>query len=333
MKQSTNRTILISSIALVLINGLFLLVLWKTGFLTFTGSDPSSKIVAAAIALVGEFIGSIVTILGLLMKHSIDIHAEQRLTLETDRNAILQREAESRLKLEAAIRAIQLLATNSGKASPSIQCAGALYSLISLGQNELSLSLVFNLLSRKEIEADTAGDLINQVLHSCNQETQNQAINGIVDYVDSFITPIGIALPQIIMNGTSTFSTYAREWIPIVLGRTMAGRPLSEWRKMEEQAYGIIAALCLAWEDEKEELTKRSIGEILVPILKGFPEVGIMTHPQKQINANEIRNEISKLSNNSALTSSTYPVVNQLNRWLNKASPMRRRGNKRTRTK
>jgi hypothetical protein len=63
-----------------------------------------------------------------LLKHSID-----------KRNADLRDDAEKRLKLEAAVRTLQLFSTSTGDPTPKDQRVGALFALSSLGQYELSL--------------------------------------------------------------------------------------------------------------------------------------------------------------------------------------------------
>lgn len=58
----------------------FVGVLWAAGFLTFTGSDPSSKVVAAALALVGAFLGSVVSVVGVLRSSSWTEPSVRRMT-------------------------------------------------------------------------------------------------------------------------------------------------------------------------------------------------------------------------------------------------------------
>ena len=68
-------------------------------------SDTSGKMVASAIALVGVLFSSIVTALGISLKHSIDLQAEER------------------LKQEAAIKAVEIL-DRSGEELPMMQKSG-----------------------------------------------------------------------------------------------------------------------------------------------------------------------------------------------------------------
>jgi hypothetical protein len=121
----------------LVLSALFTALLWSAGFLTFTGSQANATVIAAGLALAGALFGSLVSVSGLLLKHSIDTQAENRLHLEAERNAVLESDAAKRLKLEAAIEAVRLLATPSGTPAPSIQCSGALYSLAALGQLDL----------------------------------------------------------------------------------------------------------------------------------------------------------------------------------------------------
>ena len=138
---------------------------WQLGFFNFTGTDPSSKVVAAALALVGTIVGAVVSIVGVILKHSIDRQAETRQEIESRRSDALQREAEQRLKLEAGVRALQLFSTSSGDLTPAVQRDGALFMLANLGQHELTLQLVDNLLSEGELSAGAASSLVPATIH------------------------------------------------------------------------------------------------------------------------------------------------------------------------
>lgn len=129
-------------------------LIWVTGTFNFSGTDAAAKILVAAIALVGTIIGTTVTLLGLMVKHSLD-----------DRNWVLQTEAEDRLKLDTAIKAVELFKSASGSASPA-ESAGALFALTRLGQSHFALRLLEELWPEGRIETPSAMWVINSALQS-----------------------------------------------------------------------------------------------------------------------------------------------------------------------
>lgn len=105
-------------------------MLWATGFLKFSGNDAAAKVVVAVLALFGSLFATTVTLIGLMLKRSFDA-----------RTLILQTEAEERLKLDTAIKAVELFKSAAGAASPS-ESAGALFALVRLGQFHFALALL-----------------------------------------------------------------------------------------------------------------------------------------------------------------------------------------------
>jgi len=110
MTRRSTTLLVISVGSILLLFAGFTTLLWRLGFFNFTGTDPSSKVAVAALALVGTFVGALVSILGVVLKYSIDQQTESRQDFESRRAEALQLEAEQRLKLEAAVRALQLFA-------------------------------------------------------------------------------------------------------------------------------------------------------------------------------------------------------------------------------
>jgi hypothetical protein len=291
---------------------IFALVLWQTDLLKFTGSDPSSKVVAAAIALVGAFLGTLITFVGILLKNSLDQQAEHRLQLEAERNEALQRDAEQRLKLEAAIRAVQLFTTSAGNLSPDIQRAGALLTLSSLGQYKLVLTLTSELLSSGLIASGTVALLIDQALLKGEEEEKRNAISLFLDYSERFLTTTGAVLPSSITSGSNNFPPFIRGWIPIILGRIIAARPLAEWRKYRFSFYEILSILAIDWQEESIEEIKGDVGAILKVALQVFADSGHLQHPRMSLDTYQIRLDVKSAS---PKTTAATELVERLNMW------------------
>src|SRR4051812_31251475 len=98
------------------------------------GSQPTfwPPLIAALIGLFGVVITSTVALVGVSLKNALDRRTEARTQAENERNALMSQDAERRLRLDTAVRAVQLLSTGSGGLAPPIQRAGALFTLCSL---------------------------------------------------------------------------------------------------------------------------------------------------------------------------------------------------------
>lgn len=129
-------------------------LLWLTGLFNFTGTDVAAKIMVAALTLVGTLFGATITLVGLMLKRSLDA-----------RNLILQTEAEERLKLDTAIKAVELFKSASGSTSTA-ESAGALFALTRLGQSDFALSLLEQLWPKGLVETPSAIWVINKSLQS-----------------------------------------------------------------------------------------------------------------------------------------------------------------------
>jgi len=305
--SKTNRMITVALAAIVLVFGVFTFVLWRAHFFTQTASDSSSKLVAQALTLVGGLVGAIVSILGILLRYSMDRQTEAR-----------QQEAEDRLKLEAATRVIQLFVNGDGRQAPATQIAGGLLTLSSLGQHSLALVLTADLLRREKIDGSTACEVIGQALQQNSEEIQISAISVMVNYPAAMITDNGVEIPKPILNWEcKKLCVYVREWAPVALGDIMTKRPLATWREQYPyDAYGAIGALALGWLHESDPQMKYDIGVILNCLLDAFPDSGVLFHPLEAIDTDKIRLEVKDLQ---SPRSQVRDVVERLKTWKNGA--------------
>jgi hypothetical protein len=230
---------------------------------------------------------------GLVLKHSIDTRTEKRLKLDSDRNAVLQREAEQRLTLEAGIKAVQLLATATGDASPPIQQAGALFSLASLRQYDLAASLVFGLLEADQIDPGIAAGVLERVIQSQDVLLTENVLSNLASNAEKMLTKMGVSLPESLSNGPRGFSTYSRRKFPEIITRVLVARPLSEWNQEGQigMAYTLIGSLCLCWLDETDPQLKANVGALLSAALPAFADYDQLYHHRETIFLEPIRKE------------------------------------------
>lgn len=163
-----NSQIIIVSVAVVLIFILFVFLVWRLEFFKFSGTAPSATIVAASIALFGGLFTSIVSIIGLALKHSIDL---RNLAIQ-DRNEALAKEAEKRQKEEAAIKSIALLGNSEGAEASNIQQAGVILSLANLEKFRIALPLAEQMINNSAINASTFCWLIDKAVRLGNDQVK-----------------------------------------------------------------------------------------------------------------------------------------------------------------
>lgn len=307
-------TTLAAIAGVLLLFAIFGVILHKTGALVFTGTDPSAKVVSAVVALIGAFLASVVSILGLVVKHTIDLRTEDRLEAESQRTAILQREAENRLKLEAAIGAIQLLASPSGSPSLPIQRAGVLITLSSLGQHTLTLALTSELLHRNELEPSTAAVVLENAFRSGDVDVQADAMARLDDAAAQFVTPNGFDLPMFILLPSPTMPLHIRRWAPLVVAKVLMARPLRDWHsaRLAPSAYTLLGTLCVVWEAESHPSSKSDAAAILATVLPGFPSEGAITHPVKTIELSIIRPAVAQ---SEPASEAAVALVQDLRAW------------------
>lgn len=250
----------------------FGVILYATDALVFTGTDPSSKVVSASLALIAAFLAAVVTLVGILLKHTIDRHAEIRLVIESQRNELMAREAEDRLKLEASIRAIQLLGTAAGTPTLPTQRAGALMTLSSLGQHSLAIGLTAELLERGEIDARAATHVLDGALRTDDSSIQADAVYILISQVGKFLTATGYELPAAIMRSPSEQPAHVRRWLPDIVAGILLARPITEWQQPQFRTCpnGLLAILGLAWQHETDSVAKRDLGVIIREVVPLF---------------------------------------------------------------
>jgi len=252
---------------------------WKLGLFDFTGAEASVKVIAATLALFGALIGSIVTVVGSFLKHSIDQRnaelkerEQKRLEIESERNMYLHEDAEKRLKLETAIQAVNLLSTSSGEDVPITQKAGVLFTLANLGQADLAIDLAGQMAGESKIDAITVNWLIERSLLSNDEATQNDACT-LLSNVASNLFVVGDEklnawFPYCLLEWDVRIPSMVRRSGLLSLLNQMVSQPYSKW----ETGYIAKVIICLAttWVNDEDEPLKNSIGICLEKILDIF---------------------------------------------------------------
>lgn len=165
---------LIGSVAAVAILAITVGLMAMLGLFRTPQDDTGTKSLAAALGLVGAVLSSVVALVGTIIKYSIDDRNARQAEIEASRNYGLAIQAEQRNRIEAAIRAVDLLSENNKDATKS-QMGGALLALVSLSEIDLALSLLSELWPKGKTSPAVAEVVLKAALDSKSDETSISA--------------------------------------------------------------------------------------------------------------------------------------------------------------
>ncbi|HEX9896562.1 MAG TPA: hypothetical protein VGA85_02740 [Dehalococcoidales bacterium] len=130
MKTKNSKSwIAILIVVVLILFASFFLVLWR---MKVFDTDTTNVELAPVLALTGALFTSVVAVIGTFLKYSNDVQAEKRLAQEV------------------VVKAIQLLGTDTGIDVPQTQRAGVLFALANLGQLELAITLLGQMLQSEQ---------------------------------------------------------------------------------------------------------------------------------------------------------------------------------------
>ena len=321
----SNRLIIGATLGVGVLFIIFVGTISQLGFFNFDSPNGSEKIVAAAIALVGGFASTLVSLIGVFIKYSIDQRnvdlkeqAEERIRIESDRNDALQRESEQRLKLEAAIEAVKLL----GDTAPVTQRAGVLFTLANLGMLNLAITMLDPMLSTKRLDANTTAWLINEAVQTGQSDLQHQVSSIMRKHADQFLMP----------NGQSSFpSSFNLVWntdLPVIVRedaaeaivRVVLARPHDQWDP--DMLNTFVVTLSLIWQTEPRDLLRYGVGLCLERIIQIYPPENSLHPASGSINIDDLKADLKKVysDNNVQTYDSFMHLCDQTEVWLQQAA-------------
>jgi hypothetical protein len=162
---------LVGSLAAIAILSIALVVMKLSGLLDIPKNDTGAKTLAAALAVVGSSISAAVTLVGTVVKYSIDNRSARLAAVEAGRSYALSMNAEQRNRVEAAIRAVDLLGENN-RDSTEHKIGGALLALSSLGEHDLAVALLNQLWSNNLVSAPIAETVLSWALEKGSEDAQ-----------------------------------------------------------------------------------------------------------------------------------------------------------------
>lgn len=295
--------------------------LWKIGLFDFKGSDAGAKIIASAFALVGSLIATLVSIIGLFLRQSIERRnvdlkeqEEKRLEIESERNNVLQKEAENRLKVEAAMKAVGLLSTSTGADVPVTQRAGVLFTLATLGQLDLAITLLRPIVADNAIDMNSAVLLINRALESNDELCQQEAAEILDNWPDKLLFDDGTALfPSCVTLAWNPRLNIAAR-IPIVsaLLKLITARPYKEWNK--SVLINIFASLYVILKTENADDIKTAVGFCLSKVISEEKYIRVLS---TTLDIVDLRAKLSEMDlRKERVPSRFFPITESFEQWL-----------------
>ena len=257
---------LIASIAALVILGTAVWIMQAIGLFNIPKDDPGAKTIAAAIALVGATLSAAVTLIGTVVKYSIDDRNARMAAVEAARNYRLAMDAEQRNRIDTAIRAVDLLSENNADAT-SAQIDGAVLALVNLGEHDLAVALLAQLWPNELVSPHVANLVLAAAIKVGSDDTQilastvlAQNANRISHERDS-VWPIfdfgwKIDLPG---NARLALAFAASEWLKFELESNNKELPVA--------VFVLYRAL-----DDDDEVVKEIAASSLWPIVEHFDE-------------------------------------------------------------
>jgi hypothetical protein len=278
LQVGSNKLLLGALVSVGIVFAIFTWILWRFGFFSFSGTDASTKIVAASISLVGGLIGSIITFVGVILKHSIDQRSialqeesEIREKIESARDNRLKIEAERRLMTEASIQAIGLLSTSSGTEVTLAQRAGVILTLADLDKMSLALSLTDQMLLDSTLDITTAVWLFNKGL-SFDKDPDIQLQSAIL--TDKHVAKMlqkngeGVFPPILLKNEILSLEVNVRRNAVNALIDLLMLRPFADWDP--GPFCTVLDSIHYVWKKDPDEDIQDITGIALFSFIKAF---------------------------------------------------------------
>lgn len=283
MTKQTWRLLALSAIPFVIL----VLLLWTIGFFDLS---TDTKVVSSALALVGGLLTTSVTLFGLILRQSMEQRNADLRNAAEQRNADLRDDAEKRLKLEAGIKAVSLLGTQSGDDSSMTQRTGALFTMAHLGLIDLAIDLVRLMRPKELIEATAASSLLDMALSSNDPVLQKSASEYLRDQADTLLYESGLALPNHIRLKWDKFDYHTRLNLIIGIIKGTLARKYNQWKLGYLSAP--VVCLIVAFEAEKDPRNKSTIAIILKEILNIYTEGYTLYLPAKDLKIAILRKQV-----------------------------------------
>jgi hypothetical protein len=313
---------------------------WLHRAVDSSGDKRSVELIVALIGLLGVLVTAAVTFIGIVWKRAFDRHslgvqkaAQEWSQVQARHTQALQQQAEERLRMETAIRAVGLLSTPSGQEAPRGQRAGVLLALAQLGQLEFALALLDQMLPTSQVDPASAIWLVDEAFRSNSVELQDEAaeilhrnVERLLDEDGSFLWPRTIAT-----TWQPDLTEYARETILEVVIRVLLLRPSKDWSQEHLTAIGSILHLIVI-KDRTPRIIKGAMLalKLLLKILVNRGDEGFLA-PSGFVSFAELSQKIQRMLQDSeaqeragatSVSAQVSGLVQELEEWARGEPPL-----------
>lgn len=212
-----------SHFAIIAVAALFATIAIIVLVLSASRAEPASQfsITVAIIALIGTLWTGAITFVGLMLKESVD-----------RRSALLQAESEKRLRMETALKAVELISRAEVEGAPIQESREAAIMVISsLNQNRLALGLGEQFWRTSKISTEAFVEIVNQCLNTDIDDLKSQCCNALMKNHQKLAgDPATIRFPfTYCWNWDGNLSITAKYDLLIALTRAMLDKPRDYW--------------------------------------------------------------------------------------------------------
>ena len=264
----------------------FVVALLQSPLFDFDGTEPSARIIAAALALVGVLFAAVASVIGVVLKHSLD-----------QRSADLREQAESRLRLEAGIEALKLLGGGSGNRVSPAQQSGVLLALAHLKMTRLALTLMKQMLEQTDgsIDSTTLDWVLNLALESGDTDAQSEAVSLLERHAEGVLctNTEGGRFPDCLTEGRVRLPDDCRAQVASAAIKQILAFPAVTDQRTVSAA---LTALTGMWAVERDKSLKSGIGLCLAPILSTFPQGTYYRAFGINVGVDDVKETLSSLS-------------------------------------
>ena len=308
--KSKREFFVISSVAFGGLLIFYLVVLKNLGLLNFTDSASDEKAIATAVGLVGGFVGSLVTVVGLVLKYTLDeknyllqkqtlalqSQTEERVKTENDRSNLLAMQAQRRTEVEASIQAISLMTSTKDKKVTRSERAAAMLLLADLKSYPLCLSLTNYMLEKNRLDAGPACWLLNQAMQVENKVIATQASDITRVFVNRMLKNDGTAFFPAVLLGSDFFKLIEDVRMDgcNALIDLMMLKQFSEWHP--DTFFSLFSSLHLIWKntDDAETDIKYSSGIALSKFVQAYKSTQTLWLKAGEIKTNVLIAELEE---------------------------------------
>ncbi|MCZ6718418.1 MAG: hypothetical protein O6944_04595 [Gammaproteobacteria bacterium] len=300
---------IIASVAALAILGIAVALMNSVGLFEIPEDDPGAKTIAAAIALIGTVLSATMALVGTVVKYSIDDRNSRLAAVEASHNYALAVEAEKRNRIEAAIRAVDLLGENNADATGS-QIGGAMLALVSLGEVSLATALLSQLWPSGLAAPTVAEIVIAEALKTGSEDTQRLASVVLYKNADQ-IQQAGFHIWPISDPGWDTeLPGNARLSLALAAAHWLVSDLKSGGLRLPSGAAVLYQAL-----NDPDDIVKDIAASSLKPLIQKVPETAWIYTDQKRLTAPEIAARLTQFPD-EPLTSHGVQVESDIRELL-----------------